>query len=958
MGTKLVPGLRKWLRFGGLPPVLLLIAVFLAPASFAQDQNDDDESDDYLLEEVIVTGSRIKRRDFSSPSPIVTITGEEFAFSGQPTLEEYINQMPQLHPSSGRTSNNPGDGMARLDLRGLGPNRTLVLLNGRRVAPSSMGSSIDVNNLPRSLMDRVEIITGGASTVYGSDAIAGVINFITRQNFEGIGFDASYSVTAEGDSNIFDANVVYGHNLSSGRGNITVYAGYYERDPLFASEREISSKVLFDNWEGEVVEGGSSRIPAGIVFAPSVEIGGVVGRLTWNPDGSPKIFDPATDRYNYAPVNYLQIPLERITTGVQANYDLSENFETYLEASFARNDSKRSLAPAPPAMFVLVNTDNPVLTPETRQILEEQMLVEPGVAGMFLGRRMLEFGPRILDAQRDYFRIVGGVRGEFVDGWSIDTWFTYTDASETELYQNDGSRSRLAQGLLVDPDSGQCFDPSGGCVPLDVFGEGRLSQEGVDFLVVPLIENLTDRKQYLASVVFTGAPFDIWSGPLDMAFGAEWRRDDGNFKADDIQFTGDTMAYRGAAPIDGTESVIELYTEAVVPILEATDSVNYLGMELGLRWSDYKNAGSVWTYKVGLEWRPIDSLRFRAMYQHSVRAPNNAELFTEQYVEAGTLIGDNQPDPCSASSDPVGNGNVDKCTIQGLPPSQIGIFEAQTFYPVDYIQGGNPNLVPESSDALTAGVIITPTAIPSLSLAVDYFDIEVTDTIGSINAMDICFDSLNTGNVFCENIRRDSTGNIHELEELTSNRGIQSAVGIDTQLQYLLDLPSSMALGDDYARFTVNLIWTHMFSNESQENIVTEIYDCAGYYGYPCDAEIWGGSFPSNKLISNFDYMSGPLSVHFSWRWIDGMLNAAPFISHIFGVPDPDLAIPSVSSYNIFDLGMGWQFTDSILVRFGINNLFDEQPPLMADAILSNNTDTRTYDIFGRTYFASIGMEF
>ena len=167
-----------------------------------------------------------------------------------------------------------------------------------------------------------------------------------------------------------------------------------------------------------------------------------------------------------------------------------------------------------------------------------------------------------------------------------------------------------------------------------------------------------------------------------------------------------------------------------------------------------------------------------------------------------------------------------------------------------------------------------------------------------------------------------------------------------------------MALFDDYARFTVNLIWTHMFSNKTQENIVTEIYDCSGYFGWPCDEEIGGGSYPANKLISNFDYISGALSIHFAWRWIDGMLNAAPFASANFGVPDPDLAIPSVPSYNYFDFGLGWQFSDAILARFGINNLLDEQPPLMADAVVSNNTDTRQYDIFGRTYFASVSMEF
>ena len=604
--------------------------VVLASLAFAQDESDYSESAEAegLLEEIVVTGTRIKRRDFSSPSPITTITAEEFEFSGQPTLEEYINQMPQLHPDYGRTANNPGDGTAKLNLRGLGAGRTLVLLNGRRLAPSGVGSAVDVNNLPRSLIERVEIVTGGASTVYGSDAIAGVVNFITHQNFDGLGFDASYNVTGEGDSKIYDANFAYGHNLASGRGNITVYAGYYERKPLFASEREISSVPIWDTWAGELVEGGSPVVPEGSVFFPEVDLGSGPVLLTWNPDGTPRASNPSTDLYNYAPVNYLQIPLRRFTAGIQANYGFSDNFETYIEASFARNESKLNLAASPAFDYVFVNTDNPLLTPETRQIFEEQMLVAPGLAGMAFGRRMLELGSRIHDNQRDYFRLVSGIRGDFGDGWSVDAWVTYTDASEIELNLNDGSLSRFAQGLLVDPVSGECFDPSGGCVPLDVFGEGRLSEEGAEFVRVSSIENQTDRKQTLASLLVTGAPFDIWAGPVDMAFGAEWRSDKGRFRADDVLYTGDTMGFRGTAPVDGTESVFEVYTEALLPIIDSQDSVHYLGLELGVRFSDYKNAGSVWTYKVGFEWQPIETLRFRSMYQRSVRAPNNEELFT------------------------------------------------------------------------------------------------------------------------------------------------------------------------------------------------------------------------------------------------------------------------------------------------------------------------------------------
>jgi len=926
--------------------------LLIAPLAFGQDQEAGADTDDeeIYIEEVTVTGSRVKRKDFSSPSPITTVDREAFEFSGQPTLEEYLNQLPQVQPDFGRTTNNPGDGTATLNLRGLGAGRTLILLNGRRVAPSGVSSAVDVNNLPRALMERVEVITGGASTVYGSDAIAGVVNFITRKDFDGLAVDGSYSITQEGDSNIYDANITYGHELANGRGNITLYASYYNREPLFAGERELTSVPWFDTWQGELVTGGSSAIPGSLVFFPTVDFGdGQPTRTTWDPDGTPRAWDWPSDLYNYAPINYLQTPLTRKSIGLMAIFKVADNFEAYFEAAYTRNESLRNLAPSPVFDFFLVNTDNPLLTPETRQLFEDQFLLEPGLAGMGLRRRMSELGPRIADHDRKYTRLVAGFRGEFLDGWDLDAWVTYTDANESVLLLNDGSRSRLLQGLLVDPATGQCFDPSGGCVPVDIFGEGRMSDAAVDFIRATPYENITTRKQTLAALVITGAPFNTWAGPVNMAFGTEWRKDDGSFLADESLFSGDTIGYGGASSINGSESVYELYAEAVLPLIDGTNSGQYLGLELGGRYSDYKLAGGIWTYKAGLEWRPIESLRFRAMFQHAVRAPNIAELFEEQFVISSRVVGDFGGDPCSASVDPAGNGNVEKCILQGLPAGEIGVFEATSFYPVDFLVGGNPNLAPESSDTLTVGVVINPSFAPDLTLAIDYFDLEVTDTIGDIDAMLICFDPINTGNAFCDNISRDASGNISNIAEPVSNRGLLGVEGVDTQIAYSTDLPSWAALFDNYAQLNINTAWTHYISNRTQENVATEILECAGLFGWPCGKR----PNPSDRLITNFDYISGALNIHLAWRWLDGMDNAAPLRSAQFGFPDPDLAVPDVPAYNFFDLGFGYQFGEKFHARFGINNLFDKQAPNMADSVSQNNTDTGIYDIFGRTFYFS-----
>jgi outer membrane receptor protein involved in Fe transport len=935
----------------------------MTPTVSIEAQEEINADEEFVIEEIVVTGTRIKRRDFVSPSPLVTVSREDLEFSGQPTLEEYLNKMPQMQPITGRAHNNGGDGSMNLNLRGMGPGRTLVLLNGRRIAPSGTGSAVDVNNLPSTLIERVEIITGGASTVYGSDAIAGVVNFITRDDFTGLSVEAGYNITAEGDANIWDANVVYGLDLADG-GNITFFVGRYEREELFGSERAISSVVWSEDWvSGEWFEGGSANAPGGVVFNPRVDLGDGPVRVTWNPDGTPRAFVDPEDRYNYAPVNYLQTPLSRDSLGILGQVPLSDSWEAYFEAAYARNEAAATVAPAPYFSFATVNTDNPVLTPETQALFSRpEFDVGPGQAGMFLGSRLIGLGPRIIDNDREYMRLLAGLRGTFADGWELDAWFTYTDADEEQRYFNTGSISRIQQGLLIDPATGQCFDTSGGCVPVDLFGENRISPDALNFIRVDDVLNVTSRTQSLASVVVTGAPFEIWSGPVDMAFGVEWRRDEAHFSADDLVFTGDAIGLRARAPIDGTESVYELYAEAIFTLLESRSSAQKLELELGGRWSNYDNAGTVETWKAGLNWQVTDSLRFRTMAQRAVRAPNNAELFTAQFSEFSAFAGGFLVDPCSASQDPVGSGNVDKCLMQGLAESQIGVFEATPFYPTEFVSGGNPNLEPESSDTFTIGAVFNPVSFEGLTLAIDYYDLEIEDTIGGIEPDTICFDPLNTAGIFCDKLERDGTGNVFRVTSLTENRGLLATDGIDFQVQYATDLPESLALIGGDAQLSVGAMLTHVLSLDFQENIVTQVFDCRGKFGWPC-WELFSGSssgtYPENKLTTNFNYSSGPLTAHLAWRWIDGADNAAPLGSEICcGISDPVLATPQVPSWSYFDLGAAYEWNNGLLLRLGINNLFDKEPPLMGDGQLGPNTDELMYDVFGRTYYLNLRYQF
>jgi len=942
-----------------LSALIFSLCLVSGPYSHAEDRRAAEGED--AIEEIVVTGSRIKRRDFHSPSPITTIDRDDIVFSGQATLEETLNQMPQIMPDFSRTSNNPGDGTARLNLRGLGAGRTLVLLNGRRLAPSGVGSAIDVNNLPQSLIERVEIITGGASTVYGSDAIAGVVNFITRKDFDGFTLDTGVYIAEQGDAEIYDLNIAYGHNLANGRGNITAFAGIYERKASFASDRTTTALTYFDDWEGNLVVSGSSRTPATRILFPAADLGDGPVSVTFNPDGTPREYLFSEDFFNFQDWTYLQTPMTRYSLGVMADYEISDRFEAYVEAAFTHNEATLNGAPVPAVTFALVNTDNPVLVPEAQQVFNDNFLLAPGLAGIVIGRRLTELDSRRIQSERDYVRIVAGLRGPVFGEWEFDGWVSYTEASEKERLFNDASESRLLQGLLVDPLTDQCFDPTGGCVPLNIFGEGNLSAEGAEFIRISDVVNITERTQKLASLVLTGPLFATWAGQINAATGLEWRSDDGHYKADDILFTGDTLGFGGSSPIDGIEKVVEIYAEAIIPLAQNLPWADFLSLEIGGRYSDYKNAGNVETYKIGAEWQPFGALRLRSMSQRSVRAPNNAELFEAQRTDNGEFVGDNtNDDPCSASNDPIGTGNREKCIVQGLAPEQVGIFEATQFFPTDFISGGNPDLKPEVADTWTIGAVLTPESLSNWSASVDYYEMTVKDTIGGINVSFVCFDQQNTAGLFCDNIVRDGTGNVVEVTELTSNRGKLQTSGVDTQLQYIGELPSAMALSDGYAQLSVRSIWTHTNSITTQESIVSETFECTGLYGWPCTFAFdgAGSTWSKNRVTTNANYLSGPWNMHLTWRWIEGTVNSAPIGAEILGFPPPDLAIPKIDDEHYFDLGFGYAFQDHITLRFGINNLLDNDPPMMADAVWNNNTDTLLYDVFGRSYYLSLSASY
>lgn len=942
----------KYLHVPLLCAALLVILGSLAHTPVqGQEATSDQVTTDQPIEEIVVVGSRIKRRDFATPSPVTTIDRESFLSSGQSTLEETLNRMPQVVPVSAR-ANNSGDGTATVDLRGLGPGRSLVLLDGRRVAPTGLNNAVDLNTIPQMLIERVEIITGGTSTIYGSDAIAGAINFVTRRDYEGLDLEAATNMSHDGDAESYEIAISYGHRFADDRAHIALYANLVDRQPLLAADRPHTRLPLLDDWEGNVVQVGSWSTPSGVIRWPLADLGSGPVFVTFNPDGTPRAFEEFEDEYNYRTTSFLQVPLDRLAVGLMSRWHLSGRFEAYVEASHATNEPSTQHSPVPAWTEILVNLDSPVLVPETRQLFADQFACAPGLACLSFDKRLQEVGARRFEFEYDSTRFVTGVRGQLTDDWDIDGWISYTKGSSTTFIHNGASYSRYLQGLLVDPATGNCFDDSGGCVPLDVFGENRMSPAGADFIRMPPIRDLTEQSQQLASVYVTGTLIDAPAGPVGLAFGAEWRRDDTEFRPDEVLFTGEVLGVQQFSPVDGREELFEIYAESIVPLATDRDWFRHLEIEFGARYSDYRHAGGVWSYKAGLDWRPADALRFRLMHQRSTRAPNSIELFEEQSTDIGWAVWrESVEDPCSASADPVGNNVAEKCLIQGLSQVQIGIFEATPWYPVRFLTGGNTDLKPEVGKTWTAGFVLSPSQ--RWTLSADYYSLAVTDTVGNVDVFGICFDSRNTDHVFCDRIQRDASGNMADFDERTSNRGLLSTTGIDVQVQYAMSLPGLPRVAGGEPGLEIGLYWSHTLTHEIQENPVTEMLDCAGYFGWPCNAQ--AAALPRNRVATDIAYSSGPLGVSLQWRWIDGTRNAAPKMSYLYGYPDPDLAIPVVERQHYLDLGITYEISDTVAAYLGVNNVFDTDPPLME---VEPNTDTGLYDVFGRSYYLRLSKHF
>lgn len=945
------------------------------------------------LDEVVVTGSRIQTDpNLITSSPVAQVKAEEITYRGITRVEDLLNDLPQVVPESTANESNGATGTATIDLRGLGSDRTLVLTNGHRMGFGDVFAlAPDINQVPGALIERVEVLTGGASSTYGSDALAGVVNFIMKSDFEGVQIDYQYSanqhdqgnpsagtlgdidsvqdaIDARGfpqaddsvwDGGTHDINLIFGVNSGDGRGNITGYLGYRDINATLQSERDFSACALSST--NGVTCSGSATSPTGL-FTP------FDGYNYYTVQGNN--FVPGVPLYNYGPTNYFQRPDERYTAGAFGHYEINKHADVYAEFQFMDDRSLAQIAPSG-AFFVTssISCDNPFLSAQQLGVLG----CTPGASvPWYIGRRNVEGGERSDDLQHTSYRLLSGVRGEINDDWTYDAFANFSRTIRNQVYQNDLSTTRIIRALDVVAGPGgrpTCqsvvdgSDPN--CVPWNIFQEGGVTQEAIDYLTLPLFADARlNQDQYVAYVTgdltSMGVVSPMATDGVNIVLGGEYRDESLDFSPDQGFQTGDGAGQGGpVAAVNGEIQVAEFFTELKVPFVQGKEWMESLTGEFGYRYSDYDTGKTTDTYKAGGEWTVKTGYKLRGGYSRAVRHANLVELFQPSSLGLWSEGGD----PCAGNlndTDPTNNPTLTaaQCALTGVTAGQYGSVPLSPAGQYNGVFGGNVDLNPEKSNSFTIGAVFTPDEyIENFQFSVDYWSIEVKDAISNINPNTIITQCALTGDAgLCGLIQRSPlNGNIwvgtnNFVTATNVNLGFFEVSGIDFASNY------AQAVGN-YGEVGLSFRGTWVEKWEQQELPGGTIDDCAGTWGGTCSRPTpdWKHSFTGT--------WSTPWDLVFvaTWRMIAGMdefvaEGATPSGSE-FDTKDEhylDLAV----SYTPKFIGIG-----ETTLNMGVQNVTDNDPPVNGRfgnvAVFGNgNTIPGTFDALGRYFFFGITQKF
>lgn len=920
-----------------------------APVEATQTASDQDPEQSG---EIVVTGSRINRPDLASSTPVTVVSGEQLRISGTTSVENYLREIPQAVAAIGSNTNNGNPGVATVSLRNLGETRTLVLVDGRRFVPFDSTGVVDLNMIPAAMTERVEVLTGGASTVYGSDAIAGVVNFILKRNFEGLEADGQVGITERGDGFEHAFSLTAGTNVADGRGNFAVNVGYVKSDAVDQGARDYSSNVLSASNLG--AGGGSSTNAAGTLRGiPGPACASSGGVCVFDASGNLVPYVGARDGFNFNPYNLLQTPQEKWTATAVANYEISDDVEFFGRFSFANSRVSTIIAPSGTFNFGFdINyRTNPNLTAQARGVLANADADGDGIVNLAFGRRTVELGTRNSISENTAYQGVAGLRGDIAEGLKFEIFGQYGRTVRTQTFENDISFSRTQAGIL---------DGS-----VNLFGAGKLTAAAGQAIRLDLQEHDNTAQTVAGGFLSYDLPFALGGSKNGgVVAGVEYRRDHAKANPDENLIQGNAPGFGSSTPIDAQLEIKEVYGEAKLPIFDV------LSLEAGVRYADYKNrdnllgAGNRFkttSWKVGGEFQPIRDIRVRAMYQRAVRAPNLAEIGTP--FTPGT--GDVTTDPCSSDNltpaQYAANGALAQlCRATGVSASAAanGIVGGPISGQVNNFSGGDINLTPERSTTLTAGVVVQPRFLSGFTATVDYFDIKVKNAIVAPPEQEIvnaCYTAERDPNgFFCSKIRRNPNdgsligGNETGVDATFINTGLLRTEGIDFAAAYRFNVA-------DDVRIALSVNATRVLKSFFQTSDITPTRECVGLVGKTCLRPQ-----PKWQFIQSSTVSWGPASVQLRWRYIGKLKNDSLGLDD---VPDLTVAVPVIGDRHYFDLTTLFEVSKAFDFRFGVNNLLDSLPPVVGNdyggtAQTSGNTFPATYEPLGRSFFVGATVRF
>lgn len=934
--------------------------------AYAQDEDVAE------LERVEVTGSRIKRTDIEGPNPVFVMQREDIEATGLVTVGDILQNLPIAGSGLNTNFNNGGDGSIRLDLRNLGSQRLLVLVNGRRWVTIPTISAVDLQTIPAAIIERVEILKDGASAIYGSDAIAGVVNIITRKDYTGAQANYTFGRWDDNDGDTTEADFSIGN--AGDRAQLFMNASYVKQEAIYAGDRAISKEPFF----GTGTNFGSSGTPSGRFFFVDPNTGNLrdltFDHLTTHPNGAQESdFRPFTgpDHYNFAPDNFLLTPSERWNLYVNGSYQITDNIRFFSEVLYNKRESDQLLAATPLFIGDFVGDNTYIAADQPYNPFGFTLGPSGGGTDYFIGRRMLEAGNRDFVQGVDTYQFTGGFQGNFELAnryWDWETYFQYARSDNVQITDGLINLNRVQNAL----DPALC---SGDCVPLNLFGGaggetvaqvranggGTITPEMLDYITFTAQDHFQS-KRTLYEANITGTLADLPAGPLGVAVGFEYRRESGFDLPDALIALGATSG-NVRQPTNGAFSVDEGYVEFSVPILSDLPAVQVLEASLAARYSDYSNFGTTINTKVGLRWQPNSDVLIRGTYGEAFRAPNIFELFQG--------AGDSFPtftDPCSDMLAQAGAGSVggrdnpqpqnviDNCIADGVPAN--GSYR-QVNSQIRITQGGNPDVGPETATTKTFGVVWSPGFLDGLDVTVDYYDISLEDSITRLGPTTItngCY--LNNNDNLCALITRGAGGTVSDLRNVFTNIGGTDTSGVDLSINY--SFPETPV-----GFFKVN--WDSTYVDEYVNHVPTgsgEIVD-SSLVGFNAGDV----AFPRWKSNLYVDWSYGDWSAVYDMRYIHGQDEVCPSSLLPFGLCsgpvqgdpnyNPDLGpINHLGATLYHDAQLSYHFQPwDTRFTVGVRNLFDKDPPLCFQCF-ANSYDPTTYDVPGRFWYFRVTTNF